>query len=205
MAPCARPTRARAVDPDAAPLSLVPRPGLSSRHDAVGTVTLAKLPRAGQRLEGAARSSLARRPSRSARRRRVFGSGNDPGSPARGNRRGRPHRGRLLRLGRGRRGLRLRRGRRCRDASGLRWNRRAAGRGRCLRRAIARRRRSDRRRLGSRQEQKRVDVPVRLRSDAHAEIDVRLRELRYSARAHGAHDASLRDRLSSPHRVRAEM
>ncbi len=87
-------------------------------------------------------------------------------------------------------------------------NRRCAGpRRSCLdrRRIVGHVLRADRRRLRLRQEEERVHIAVRVRGDAHSEIDVRLCELWDPARANRPDDLSLTDGNAPPHRVRPEV
>ena len=66
-------------------------------------------------------------------------------------------------------------------------------------------RRPDRRDLSARQQQERIQVPVRLRRPPHAEVDVGHGQLHHAARADGSEDAALRDCRPASHHDRAEV
>jgi hypothetical protein len=57
----------------------------------------------------------------------------------------------------------------------------------------------------ARQEKQRIEVALLVRRQPDSEMDVRVRQFRLAARADGAHEGSLGDRLPSPHGVRAQM
>jgi hypothetical protein len=73
------------------------------------------------------------------------------------------------------------------------------------RRLLTGRRRPDRRDLGDGQQQERIQVPVRLRSPPHAEVNIRHGQLHNAARPDGSDEVALRDGRPAPHGGRAEM
>jgi len=72
-------------------------------------------------------------------------------------------------------------------------------------RAGVRRRRQRRPGLRPRQVVERIGVPLGIRREPDAEVDVRLRKLEIATRADGAHDLSFRDRVAAPHRIEPEV